>query len=155
VGEVSALTWPAIDCHARSIRIDNRQGQVDRVVYYAPDVEEVLRLWRRTQSSEATSVFLSPLKPGTPLSVRTIQRVMARYVRQAQITKPYSPHALRPTFATQLLKAGAPLEVVKELMGHRSIGMTLRYTQLYEPTTRAQDYQAMERIAPRQALCDR
>jgi integrase/recombinase XerD len=155
VGEVSALTWPAIDCHARSIRIDNSKGQVDRVVYYSPDVEEVLGRWRRTQSSEATYVFLSPLKPGTPLSVRTIQRVMARYLRQAHITKPYSPHALRHTFATQLLNAGAPLEVVKEVMGHRSIGMTLRYTQRYEPTKRAQYYQAMERIEPRQAICDR
>ena len=100
-------------------------------------------------------MFLSPLKPGTPLSVRTIQRVMARYLRQAPMTKPYSPHALRHTFATQLLNAGAPLEVVKELMGHRSIGMTLRYTQLYEPTKRAQSYQAMERIEPRQAIFDR
>jgi integrase len=54
VGEVSALTWPAIDVHARSIRIDNSQGQVDRVVYYAPDVEAVLGLGRRTQLSEAT-----------------------------------------------------------------------------------------------------
>jgi site-specific recombinase XerD len=53
------------------------------------------------------------------------------------------------------LNAGAPLEVVKELMGHRSIGMTLRYTQLYEPTKRAQYYQAVERIEPRQALFDR
>jgi hypothetical protein len=37
-------------------------------------------------------------------------------------------------------------------MGHRSVGMTLRYTQLYETTKRAQYFQAMERIAPRQAL---
>ena len=43
------------------------------------------------------------------------------------ITKRYAPHSLRHTFATQLLNAGASLEVVKELAGHRSLQMTLRY----------------------------
>jgi site-specific recombinase XerD len=80
---------------------------------------------------------------------------MARYLRQAGIAKPYSPHALRQTFATHLLNAGAPLEVVKELMGHRSIGMTLRYTQLYETTKRGQYDQAMEQIERQQAMFDR
>jgi integrase len=47
VGEVSALTWSTIDGEVRSIRIDNGKGQVDRVVYYSPDVEHALRQWRR------------------------------------------------------------------------------------------------------------
>jgi integrase/recombinase XerC len=105
---VSTLTWPAIAFHARSIRIDHRKGPVERVVYYSPDVEEALALWRRTQLSEAMYGFLSPLKPGPPRSVRTIQRVMARYLQQAHSAMPYSPHALRHTFATHLLNAGAP-----------------------------------------------
>ena len=49
VGEVSALTWSAINVEARSIRIDNGKGQVDRVVYFLPDVDHALRQWRRTQ----------------------------------------------------------------------------------------------------------
>jgi site-specific recombinase XerD len=61
-----------------------------------------------------------------------------RYLKLAGITKAYSPHALRHTFATQLLNAGASLEVVKELMGHRSLDVTLRYTQLYDHTKRSQ-----------------
>jgi hypothetical protein len=72
VGEANALIWPAIDFHARSMRIDNSKGQVDQVDYYFPDVEAVLVLWRRTQWAEAMYVFRRPLKPGTPLSVRTI-----------------------------------------------------------------------------------
>jgi site-specific recombinase XerD len=155
VGEVSALTWSVIDGEARSIRIDNGKGQVDRVVYYSPDVEHALRQWRRLQPADLQYVFPSPLKPGSPLSVRTIQRLMARYLTAAHITAPYSPHALRHTFATHLLNAGAPLEVVKELMGHRSISMTLRYTQLYEATKRRQYDQAMARVEQRSALMER
>ena len=57
---------------------------------------------------------------------------------------------MRHTFATQLLNAGVSLEVLKELMGHRSIQMTLRYTKLYETTKRQQYDQAMQRIEARQ-----
>jgi integrase/recombinase XerD len=155
VGEVSALTWPAIHAKAGSIRIDNSKGQGDRVVYASPDVEQALRQWRCWQPPEATYIFASPLKHGLPLGVRAIQRLMAKYLKRAQITMPYSPHSLRHTFATQLLNAGAPLEVVKELMGHRSSSMTLRYTQLYEATTRDQYYRAMEQVEKRQALLER
>ena len=75
-----------------------------------------------------------------------------RYLKLAGITKAYSPHSLRHTFATQLLNAGASLEVVKELMGHRSLDMTLRYTQLYDRTKRAQYDQAMAQVEKRQGV---
>jgi site-specific recombinase XerD len=61
----------------------------------------------------------------------------------------------RHTFATQLLNAGVPLEVLKELMGHHSIHITLRYTQLYDATKRHQYEQAMTKIAQRQAASRR
>jgi len=44
------------------------------------------------------------------------------------------------------------LEVLKELMGHRSIALTLRYTQLYDATKKHQYEQAMAQIAQRQTL---
>jgi site-specific recombinase XerD len=110
---------------------------VDRVVYLAPDVAKALRQWHKLQTAEARSVFPSRLtrKGGMPLSARQIRTRMTRYLKLAGITKAYSPHSLRHTFATQLLNAGASLEVVKELMGHRSLDVTLRYTQLYDRTT--------------------
>jgi site-specific recombinase XerD len=152
VSEVSSLSWVALDFAQGTVRIDNSKGHVDRVVYLAPDVTKALRQWQRMQGAAPRYVFPSRVarKGGLPLSARQIQNCMTRYLRLAGITKSYSPHSLRHTFATQLLNAGASLEVVKELMGHRSLDVTLRYTQLYDRTTRAQYDQAMAQVEKNQ-----
>jgi len=154
VSEVSSLAWSALDFAQGTVRIDHSKGQVDRVVYLAPDVAKALRQWQRLQGAPARYVFPSRVtrKGGRPLSARQIQNCMTRYLKLAGITKAYSRHSLRHPFATQLLNAGASLEVVKELMGHRSLDVTLRYTQLYDQTKRAQYDQAMLQVTKRQGL---
>jgi site-specific recombinase XerD len=154
VNEVSRLRWTAIDVTQGTLRVNNGKGQVDRVVYLSPDVATALRQWAGLRAAAADYVFPSRMrrKGGRPLGARQIRNRMARYLKLAGITKRYSPHSLRHTFATQLLNAGASLEVVKELMGHRSLQMTLRYTQLYDRTKRAQYDQAMARVEQHQGL---
>jgi integrase/recombinase XerD len=148
VGEVSSLPWSAIDLGQGTVRIDNSKGHVDRVVYLAPDVAKALR---QGQGRQAAAQYVFPSR-GTSLTARQIRNLMTGYLKLAGITKSYSPHSLRHTFATQLLNAGASLEVVKELMGHRSLDMTLRYTQLYDRTKRAQYDQAMAQVEKHQGV---
>ena len=152
VGEVQTLTWNVIQWEQGAIRIDNAKGTVDRVVYYSPDLEQALGQWRAIQPPESDYLFPSRLgrKAGQPVGRRLIQHLMSTYLQKAQITTCYSCHSLRHTFATQLLNAGASLEVVKELMGHHSIDMTLRYAQLYESTKRQQYDQAMAQVTQHQ-----
>jgi site-specific recombinase XerD len=154
VGEVSRLRWSALDLAQGTVRIDNSKGHVDRVVYLAPDVAKALRQWQGLQRAGTPHVFPSRVtrKGVAALTARQIRNRMTRYLQLAGITKAYSPHSLRHTFATQLLNAGASLEVVKELMGHRSLDVTLRYTQLYDRTKRAQYDQAMTQVEQRQGL---
>ena len=154
VSEVSGLQWTALDGAHGTLRIDNSKGHVDRVVYLSPDVAQALQQWHTLQPAPGAYVFPSRMtrKGGAPLSVRQIRNCMTRYLKVAGITKAYSPHSLRHTFATQLLNAGASLEVVKELMGHRSLDVTLRYTQLYDRTKRAQYDQAMAQVEKRHGL---
>jgi integrase/recombinase XerD len=149
VGEVSSLPWSAIDLAQGTVRIDNSKGHVDRVVYLAPDVAKALRQWQGHQAPAALYVFPSR---GTSLTARQMRNLMTGYLKLAGIAKAYSPHSLRHTFATQLLNAGASLEVDKELMGHRSLDMTLRYTQLYDRTKRAQYDQAMAKVEKHQGV---
>jgi site-specific recombinase XerD len=154
VSEVSGVRWSAIDVVQGTLRVDNSKGQVDRVVYLSPDVATAIQQWHGLQAAAAGYVFPSRMtrQHGLPLGARQIRNRMTRYLKLAGITKRYSPHALRHTFATQLLNAGASREVLKELMGHRSLQMTLRYTQLYDRTKRAQYDHAMAQVEQRHGL---
>jgi integrase/recombinase XerD len=113
-------------------------------------VEEALQVWREHRT-RGRYLFPSRTRTREHLSRYQINVLMKQYLTTAGLPRHYSPHWLRHTFATQLLNAGVPLEILKELMGHHSIQITLRYTQLYDATKRHQYEQAMTKITQRQA----
>jgi site-specific recombinase XerC len=103
VGEVTRLAWAAVDWTQGTIRVNDGKGRVDRVVSCSPDLEKVLRQWRRTQWPPLPLMFPSAHRLGTPVRIRTIQHAMSRYLKAAGITRRYSPHTLR-----QSLRDAAP-----------------------------------------------
>src|SRR3989449_1219759 len=77
VSEVCALTWDAIDLGAGTVRINRGKGQVDRVVYLSPDVEQTLEVWRAHHPS-SLYLFPSPKRHRTHLFRSQINGLMNR-----------------------------------------------------------------------------
>ena len=74
------------------------------------------------------ALFLSTR--GKRMNPRGVARVVERVVRESGIGRKISPHALRHTFATHLLDAGADLRSIQEMLGHKSLSTTQKYTSV-------------------------
>ena len=79
-------------------------------------------------SSSNDPVFIS-LRGGR-LSTRSIARILDRRVLMSGLNRKISPHALRHTFATHMMEAGADLRAIQELLGHESLSTTQKYTSV-------------------------
>jgi integrase/recombinase XerC len=82
---------------------------------------------------------------GTRLTVRSVGRMLEKYLRETGLDSRTSPHTLRHSFATHLLDRGADIRSVQELLGHKSLVTTQIYTHVSTANLRA----AYEKAHPR------
>jgi integrase/recombinase XerC len=86
-------------------------------------------IWLLAGRKDARSpVFLN--KNGGPITARSLERMMKKYVLFCGLNADLTPHSLRHSFATHLLDAGADLRSVQELLGHASLSTTQIYTHV-------------------------
>ncbi len=110
------------------------KGSKERLVPISEKALQELDLWfavRRTMNikhGEEDYVFLN--RRGAHLTRTMILIMIKRQALEAGITKTISPHTLRHSFATELLKGGADLRFIQAMLGHEYIGTTEIYTHI-------------------------
>lgn len=129
LSELHGLDRAAIDGKGRLIRVFGK-GAKERIV---PLTESALRAIhryepRRREVTEPSQDALLVNAAGGRLSRRSIQSAVREALDKAAGARGLSSHALRHTFATHLMEAGADLLAVKELLGHVSLSTTQIYT---------------------------
>ena len=115
---------------AESIRITGKGGKT-RIVPVLPVVREAVEAYLAAlpwPTERTDPLFIA--KRGGALSPRHVQAAMQLLRGRLGLPDRATPHALRHSFATHLLGAGADLRSIQELLGHASLSTTQRYTQV-------------------------
>ena len=132
VSELTGLNLEDIDL-GEGIATVRGKGKKERLAFFGRSAMAALKAWLAVRdevlgSKRTDAVFLN--KNGTPLTVRSVGRLVHKYLAQAGLDNSASPHSLRHSFATHLLDAGADIRSVQELLGHRSLATTQVYTHV-------------------------
>lgn len=121
------------------------KGSHSRIVFVNADAQERLRayLGLRTDDDPALFVHLRPGRSADPdkkqsrrLTPRAIQGMVRDATLRAGLAERLTPHSLRHGFAVDLLRGGADLRTVQDLLGHRTVTTTQIYTRLTNRTLR-------------------
>jgi integrase/recombinase XerD len=131
VGEISALDIRDFFVREAAFRVQGKGGR-DRLAFIVD--EETVRIQRAhleargSIKTESSALFINA--SGQRLSTQGITNVIARLRKDARIKRHVTPHMLRHTVATLLLRNGVDIRVVQEFLGHASIATTQRYTHI-------------------------
>lgn len=132
VSELVNIKINDIDYYDMSIRIKGK-GNKTRIVLYGEQLKDILELYlnsARDKLLKTNTDILVLNKNGTPLTDRGVRKILNNIVKKTSLKQKVSPHMIRHTFATHLLKEGADLKTVQELLGHSSLAATQVYTHV-------------------------
>jgi integrase/recombinase XerC len=139
LSELVGLDLEDVNLSGRVVRVLGK-GRKERIVPFNQSTAQALRAWLgdrpafpQPQRSVRSRRHRDPLflnYQGGRLSTRSVDKLVRRYVAACSTRYGISPHALRHSFATHLLEAGADLRAIQELLGHARLSTTQRYTHV-------------------------
>ncbi len=127
VSELVMLHTDSIDLHDRTLRIRGK-GEKDRIVLFDGETKELLEEYLLVRGDQSDYLFVN--RSGNHLTPRYIQMMIKDYATVAGIKKRVTPHILRHSFATHLLKNGVDIRAIQQLLGHANLSTTQIYTSV-------------------------
>lgn len=130
--ELARMSVPDVDFYSGTVRVYGK-GSKERIV---PVGDAALKALRAYLAARPRPTDLGPAAPlwtnarGARLSGDGVALLVRRSAKKAGLLKTLSPHALRHSFATELLGNGCGLRELQEMLGHKNIGTTQIYTHM-------------------------
>jgi integrase/recombinase XerC len=134
VSELTGLNVFDVDAASACLRVLGKGGR-ERIVPVGGKALECIhhyrdRLYARTGIDMVSDGPLFLNHRNGRLTSRSVGRILEGLIQRCSLAVPISPHGIRHSFATHLLDAGADLRTVQELLGHKSLSTTQRYTHV-------------------------
>ncbi len=135
VSELARLEIDSINLKRDEFTVTGKGGK-RRIVFLSDRARDAIKAYLNKRQDTSPFLFVSHDRAKTGrdveqgLTPRSIQRTVDKYARKAGITKKVSPHTMRHTFATDLLRGGADIRSVQAMLGHASITTTQIYTHV-------------------------
>lgn len=137
VSELTRLDREKVNLETKEFGIIGKGGRA-RVVFISTRAVECLSRYLTTRQDSWSPLFIrySGSEDSTDdgkkmrLTPRSVERMVAKYVKKARLPVSATPHTLRHSFATDLLMNGADLRSVQEMLGHKNVATTQIYTHV-------------------------
>lgn len=129
IGECTGLDVAAVDLVQQSLRVLGK-GNKERILPVGQQAINALRSYLEQRRWPPASAPLFVNQRGGRLTPRSVQRNLKQRLLLLGLPTDATPHALRHSFATHLLDAGADLRAIQELLGHASLSTTQKYTRV-------------------------
>lgn len=137
VSELAKLNHEQVNLERREFGVIGKGGRA-RVVFVSDRAAEWIQIYRNMRTDGFKPLFIrysgrvveEDGGEKMRLSVRSIERIVKKYVRLARLPVDATVHTLRHSFATDLLMMGADIRSVQEMLGHKNIGTTQIYTHI-------------------------
>ena len=130
VSELVGLKQGSFDAGAQTIKVLGKRSK-ERIIPLAPEMVEMLSNYLKeleAQEFPKSHLVLFYTEKGQPATRQYIYKVVNKYLGTVTTLKKKSPHVLRHTFATHMLNNDAPINDIKEILGHSSLAATQVYT---------------------------
>jgi site-specific recombinase XerC len=128
--ELRRLRLGDLDLMRRTIHVRAGKGQKDGTAFFGEVTAALVRRWLAVHPAPVPAAPLCCGRDGAMLGPSAIVRILHRLSRRAGLARKIGPHALRHYAATSLMRRTGDLELVRRVLRHESLAMTLRYATL-------------------------
>lgn len=156
ISELTALTKQQVNLQTGEFSVRGKGDKI-RLTFLSDDAIEAIKDYLKVRKDNSPHLFINHKKTGnsvtaeiesqgfslkkagakkTGITPRSVQRIIHKYAMLAGITHKVTPHVLRHSFATDLLRNGADIRSVQTLLGHASITTTQIYTHVTDERLR-------------------